>query len=381
MASLLLVNWLELGYQEYSWDPVSTLIHQHRTLFVPRLPGTDQDLLEDLQSHKSASTFVQDSSLAYARANSQIGGAFDCGLFNFSGHHNHLSKTDRSSWSWILKTMSTAPLLVCQVWNIFRFSKKLWDWMFKNGGCRRAGRLKGPLRARYDKAHKELPHVQHMWSREKCHLSLQMYSEYSAYRRQLPGASMTAECRKGRLWYQMWLRELAQHRWCSLSNIWPARARLATSIFFNNLPTIHKKHHRNHLRLVVGGGGDLTTSIFLLEGVDFMLNIDVYSRFDPDRDPAVMAMMRMMREGGIGSDTGDISVQSYLYGDAGWFGCFGLNGAAYCRIRVWWGWSLGFECLEQKFTWTLIRSQVKSILAILMSSSSLKLCQVSNYVL
>ena len=62
MASLLLVNWLELGYQEYSWDPVSTLIHQHRTLFVPRLPGTDQDLLEDLQSHKSASTFVQDSS-------------------------------------------------------------------------------------------------------------------------------------------------------------------------------------------------------------------------------------------------------------------------------------------------------------------------------
>ena len=51
-----------------------------------------------------------------------------------------------------------------------------------------------------------------------------------------------------------------------------------------------------------------------------MLNIDVYSRFDPDRDPAVMAMMRMMREGGInniGSDGGDISVQSYLYGDAG----------------------------------------------------------------
>ena len=48
-----------------------------------------------------------------------------------------------------------------------------------------------------------------------------------------------------------------------------------------------------------------------------MLNIDVYSRFDPDRDPAVVAMMRMMREGGIGSDTGDISVQSYLYGDAG----------------------------------------------------------------
>ena len=68
---------------------------------------------------------------------------------------------------------------------------------------------------------------------------------------------------------------------------------------------------------MVGGGGDLTTSIFLLEGFDFMLNIDVYSRFDPDRDPAVMAMMRMMREGGIGSDTGDISVQSYLYGDAG----------------------------------------------------------------
>ena len=68
---------------------------------------------------------------------------------------------------------------------------------------------------------------------------------------------------------------------------------------------------------MVGGGGDLTTSIFLLEGVDFMLNIDVYSRFDPDRDPAVMAMMRMMREGGIGSDSWDISVQSYLYGNAG----------------------------------------------------------------
>ena len=48
-----------------------------------------------------------------------------------------------------------------------------------------------------------------------------------------------------------------------------------------------------------------------------MLNIDVYSRFDPDRDPAVMAMMRMMREGDIGSDGGDFSVQSYIYGDAG----------------------------------------------------------------
>ena len=196
-----------------------------------------------------------------------------------------------------------------------------------------------------------------------------------------------------RLWQQSVERDVSgikcdSESWRSIAGVpFPTSGQQEQDLRPQYFSTICQLFTRNHLRLVVGGGGDLTTSIFLLEGVDFMLNIDVYSRFDPDRDPAVMAMMRMMREGGIGSDTGDISVQSYLYGDAGWFGCFGLNGAAYCGIRVWWGWWLGFECLEQKFTWTLIRSQVKSIFAILMSSWSLKLfffwklCQVSYYVL
>ena len=72
-------------------------------------------------------------------------------------------------------------------------------------------------------------------------------------------------------------------------------------------------------------GGDLTTSIFLLEVVGFMLPIDVYSRFDPRSHHTLAAMRREVLERMVSQ----VMVwrhfwQSYLYGA----GCFAQNSRA-----------------------------------------------------